>query len=109
MIPAKAATEFPGVTGRLGQFAFFGAAIHGGVSQFGLIVNVAPGYGVLTHAPRGVRCSSLSAERMKPIAMAAVRESLIRNLADNLGYDDCRVQTGHPWLRRTRQTVPIHA
>lgn len=109
MIPAKAAIEMPGVTGRVGQFAFFGAAIRGGVSQFGLIVNVAPSFSVVTHTPQGVRSSSLSAERMKPIAMAAVRESLIRHLADNLNYDDCRVQTGHPWLRRTRQLVPIHA
>jgi lipoate-protein ligase B len=108
-IPARPATEFPGVTGRIGQFAFIGAAVHDGVTQFGLIVNVAPNFAVISHAPRGVRSSSLSAERMKPIAMASVRESLIRHLADNLGYDESHVQTGHPWLRRTSRMVPIHA
>ncbi len=108
-VAAEPANVLPGITGRIGQFGYIGASIQSGVSQFGLILNVAPGFGVLSHAPRGCRSSSLSAERMRPIAMASVRESLVRQLSTALGYQQVHVQTGHPWLRRTRQTVPLHA
>jgi len=108
-IPQGKSADIPGITGRIGQFAFIGAAIHSGVSQFGLIVNVAPGSGILNHAPQGRRSSALSAERLRPIAMPSVRECLIRHLTAQLQYEQTHIRTGHPWLRRTRQTVPIHA
>jgi lipoyl(octanoyl) transferase len=108
-ISAAAAPRVPGVHGRIGQFAFVGAAIRSGVSQFGMIVNVAPTLDVTAFSPGGARGSSLAAERLRPISMATVRESLTRHLAAALGYDQFHVHTGHPWLRRTVQIVPIHA
>lgn len=108
-VPARSATAVPGILGRIGQFAYLGAAIHSGVSQFGMIVNVSPSFDVATFSPSGERSSSLAAERSRPVAMATVRESLTRHLSAALGYDLYHVHTGHPWLRRTSQTVPLHA
>jgi lipoate-protein ligase B len=108
-IPSHSAAAAPGVQGRVGQFAFVGASVQGGVSQFGLIVNVAPDWAVTSFSPHGVRSSSLAAERLRPIAMATVRESLARHLSGGLEYKEWYIHTGHPWLRRTRRTVPIHA
>lgn len=108
-LSAHASDPVPGASGRVGQFAFVGAAVHGDVSQFGLILNVAPRRDVLDFSPHGIRSSSLAAERLRPLTMASVRESLTRHLAAALNYDDFYLHTGHPWLRRTRQTVPIHA
>jgi lipoyl(octanoyl) transferase len=108
-VPARNSEGTPGASGRIGQFAFLGAAVRAGVSQFGCVVNVAPDHAVTAFSPAGVRGSSLAAERFRPIAMAAVRESLTRQLAAELGYQVFHVHTGHPWLRRTTMTVPIHA
>jgi lipoyl(octanoyl) transferase len=108
-VPAQNAPHIPGVQGRVGQFAFVGASIQSGISQFGMIVNVAPDWDVTSFSPHGVRSSSIAAERLRPIAMATVRESLTRHLAAGLNYEETYIRTGHPWLRRTRQTVPIHA
>jgi len=108
-VPARTSEAAPGAAGRIGRFASLGAAVRGGVSQFGFVLNVAPDYAVTNFSPTGVRGSSLAAERFRPIAMAGVRESLTRHLAAELGYVEYHVHTGHPWLRRTTQTVPIHA
>jgi lipoyl(octanoyl) transferase len=108
-IPAAASATVPGVYGRIGQFAFVGAAVRSGVTQFGMIVNVAPAFDVTAFSPSGVRSSSLAAERSRPISMATVRESLTRHLAAGFGYEEVHIHTGHPWLRRTLQTVPLHA
>ncbi len=108
-VPARSAAAAPGAAGRIGQFAYVGAAMHSGVSQFGMIVNVAPGFEVTAFSPTGERSSSLAAERNRPVAMASVRESLTRHLSAALGYEQFHVHTGHPWLRRTAQTVPLHA
>ena len=108
-VKSKSSADLPGVAGRVGQFAFIGAAVHSGASQFGMILNVAPSRDVTEFSPGSVRSSSLAAERLRPIAMASVRESLTRHLAEEFGYDEVHLHTGHPWLRRTTQTVPIHA
>ena len=108
-VSARSSPIHPGAVGRIGQFASIGAAVRSGVAQFGCIVNVAPDYAVTTFSPAGIRGSSLAAERFRPIAMASVRESLTRHLAAELGYEEFHVHTGHPWLRRTTVTVPLHA
>lgn len=108
-VPAKSASVAPGISGRIGQFGYLGAALHSGVSQFGMIVNVAPSYAVTTFSPTGGRSSSIAAERSRPVAMGSVRESVTRHLAAALGYEQFHIHTGHPWLRRTTQTVPLHA
>lgn len=108
-VPAESSVNLPGVEGRIGQFAFLGFAIHAGVSQFGMIVNVAPSWEVANFSTQGVRSSCLAAERLRPLTMASVRESLVRQLATGLNYEQYYLHTGHPWLRRTMQTVPLHA
>lgn len=108
-VNAHGVTDVPGVQGRIGQFAFVGASVQSGISQFGMIVNVAPGWDVTSFSPGGVRSSSLAAEHLRPIAMATVRECLARHLAAGLNYEDVHLRTGHPWLRRIRKTVPVHA
>lgn len=108
-VPSHSSVTAPGVSGRVGQFAFIGAAVHAGVSQFGMIVNVAPSHDVTSFSPNGERYSSLAAERCRPVAMASVRESLVRHLSAALGYEQFHIHSGHPWLRRTTQAVPLPA
>lgn len=108
-VSSESSVNLPGVEGRVGQFAYLGLAIHSGVSQFGMIVNVAPSWDVANFSTLGVRSSSLAAERLRPLTMASVRESLVRQLAAALNYEQFYLHTGHPWLRRTTQTVPLHA
>ena len=95
-----------GVESRCGQFAWVGATIRDGVSSHGLFVNVAPDMELfrLIRLPRSV--GSISMQRMSPTPMPKVRESLIRNLADQFGYEDVNLYTRHPLLtRKTRKVV----
>ena len=108
-VSAEVNHRVSGLVSRTGQWAYVGAAVHAGVSQFGCLVNVAPSFDVTSFSTGGQRSTSLAAERCRPVAMASVRESLVRNLAATLGYDQFHLHTGHPWLRRTIQTVPAHA
>uniref|UniRef100_A0A7C4LLY8 BPL/LPL catalytic domain-containing protein n=1 Tax=Schlesneria paludicola TaxID=360056 RepID=A0A7C4LLY8_9PLAN len=95
--------ERPGVRGRCGQFGFVGVSVGNGITQFGACLNVSVPRGVLQLVRWGpdVRPSCLAAERMRPTAMAAVRESWVRHLAARFEYEQVHVWTGHPWLRRT--------
>lgn len=101
----------PGACGRCGQFAFVGAAIRNGVSLFGACLNVAVPRDVLQMANwgPGVRPSTISAERMRPTAMSAVREGWVRQLAAHTGYDRVHLSTGHPRLKRTEQPGYVFA
>ena len=109
-VPAFRHPEEAGVFGRGGQFAFTGAAVKYGVSYHGLFVNVAPALD-LTRMVRsnrsGCRLTSLAAERVQPISMHAVRESLMRHLAELLGYQRQHLYTGHPLLVRTKRRVYV--
>jgi lipoyl(octanoyl) transferase len=104
-------TAIPGATGRCGQFAFVGAAIRDGVSLFGGCLNVSVPRDVLQMANWGpdVRPSTISAERMRPTAMSAVREGWVRQLAAHTGYDRFHLWTGHPRLKRTEQPGYVFA
>ncbi len=111
-IRARRVSEDSGVCCRGGKVANIGVAIRQGVSSHGLFVNVNPRMDALALARSGSgngipqpRASSLAAERGIPVAMAAVRESLIRRLAARLDYDRYHIYTGHPLLRRTRRVV----
>lgn len=91
---------------RGGLVASVGAAVRSGISSHGVFVNVCP----QTDALRlvrwgGQRATSMAAERGLPMAMPAVRESLIRCLAARLDYERYHLYTGHPLLRRTRRVV----
>jgi lipoyl(octanoyl) transferase len=92
----------PGATGRCGQYAFVGASVREGVTQFGMCLNVSLPRHILRLVKwnGGPGASSVSEERMRPVSMATARESLIRHLAAELGYERYHLMTGHPALRR---------
>ena len=101
-----------GICCRSGKVANVGVAIRDGVSSHGLFINVNPQMDAVALVRsqdndrlRFPRVSSLAAERGVPVAMPAVRESLIRRLAARLDYDRYHLYTGHPLLRRTRRVV----
>jgi lipoyl(octanoyl) transferase len=101
-----------GVYCRCGKVANVGVAVRQGVSSHGLFVNVNPRMDAValvrpgdSHGHAQPRAGSLAAERGIPVAMPAVRESLIRRLAARLDYDRYHLYTGHPLLRRTRRVV----
>jgi len=101
----------PGASCRCGQFAFVGAAVKSCVSYHGLFVNVNPRMDLMRLARPGdsVRTTSLSAQRVRPTSMHAVRESLARHLATQFGYEHVHFHTGHPLLKRTRRKVHVYA
>ncbi|MGC1275880.1 MAG: hypothetical protein WBC44_19415 [Planctomycetaceae bacterium] len=101
-----------GVSCRLGQFAYVGAAVKSGIAYHGLFVNVAPPMDLVRLVDGGRRSerqTSLAAQRARATEMHTVREGLIRHLAAVLGYDKHHVYTSHPLLKRTHRKVPISA
>jgi lipoate-protein ligase B len=109
-VEAERATSIPGATCRCGQFAFIGAGVRDWVTHGGMYVNVSVPTEALELVRWGdVRVTSLATQRSRPTAMASVRESLIRNLAQSLGYDDYHLYTGHPLLHRTTRKVYVYA
>jgi lipoyl(octanoyl) transferase len=105
-IAAEPAPCRPGVVCRSGQVAHVGVAIRSWISSHGMFVNVNPRMDALALVRSGgMRASSLAAQRGAPVAMPAVRESLVRNLAARLEYSRFHLYTGHPLLRRTKRVV----
>lgn len=107
-IPAWRDPGVPGARSRCGMFAHLGAAVKSWVSMHGMFVNVnpAPDFpGLIRSGPNGDSPTSLATARGRPTSMHAVRESLVRNLVERLGYTKYHLHTGHPLLRRTRQKV----
>ena len=102
----------PGVACRCGQFAFLGAAVKSWVSYHGMFVNVCPDMTLMrmaqSKAPAS-RITSLAAQRMRATSMHAVRASLVRHLATQLGYERFHLYTGHPLLRRTKRRIHAYA
>jgi lipoyl(octanoyl) transferase len=116
-----------GIWGRTGQLAAIGIAVRHWVTYYGAYLNVCPPMGLfrLVEAEKGTgpicakhpegrpgkldlspfppRMSCLVAERRGPVRMTAVREALIRRLADCFGCDRYHVFTGHPLLRSRSQ------
>ena len=103
--------DMAAVSARCGVVAEVGCAVRDGVSRWGLFVNVAPAmeFPRMARRPGGGVPSSFSACRHNPVAMPAVRSSLIRHVADGLGYETVHTFTGHPALRRTRKSVYVPA
>lgn len=111
-VPAWPSEDGRGVSCRLGQFAYVGAAIKAGVTYHGLFVNVAPPMDLIRlidGGPGSERQTSLAAQRARPTEMHSVREGLIRHVAAVLGYGRYHLYTGHPLLKRTYRKVPISA
>ena len=100
--------HLPGAVSRCGQFAWVGADVRSGVSTHGLFLNVAPVIDqqrLVRSTPKGRGVTSLSMQKMAPVGMHTVRESLIRHLVEQLGYETFHIYTRHPLLSRTQQKV----
>ncbi|WP_157605209.1 lipoyl protein ligase domain-containing protein [Schlesneria paludicola] len=111
-VPAERSTAAPGAVCRCGQFAFIGAGVRDWVSYGGMLVNVSLPQEILDlvrWTDTDVRVTSLSAQRTRPTAVSTVRESLIRNLSQAMGYDSYHLFTGHPLLHRTTRKVYVYA
>ncbi|QDT32288.1 lipoyl(octanoyl) transferase LipB [Thalassoglobus polymorphus] len=110
-IPAKRHPEFPGVWGRGGQLAFFGSSVRSWVSNHGLFLNVtiSPDFLEMT-VPNSdhQRAISIQAQRIPPVQMSKLRESLIRTISKQFGYETTDVSTGHPLLKKTTRQVAKH-
>lgn len=105
-IPACREAQHAGVRCRGGQIAQIGVAVRSWVSTQGIFLNVNPRPDVMRLVrPESGRFSSLAAERRAPLAMSAVREGLIRRLAERLDYTRYHLYTGHPLLRPVRRVL----
>lgn len=107
-VTAHKTDDPPGVACRCGQIGWLGSAIQSGTSSHGLFLNVNPTLDLVRlvrSVPRKGRIASMSQQRMLPLAMHKVRESLVRNLAEQFGYDDMHPYTGHPLLKRSYRRV----
>ncbi len=107
-VSAHRLADEPGVFCSLGQLATVGVAVRSWVTSHGLTLNVRPDLSLLrtTHTnSRGLRSTSLEAARQRQTAIPKVRESLIRNLAERLGYEHTHLYTQAPGLKRTKRRV----
>ena len=111
-VPAKRHQRETGIWGRSGHLAYFGACVRSWVSCQGMFLNVAVDPGFLSLAvtnPVGEKATSIQAQRLSPVSMARVRESLVRQIGRQFEYDDMDVSTGHPLLKRTIRKVCVNA
>lgn len=107
-VSAHRIDDEPGVFCSLGQLATIGVAVRSWVTTHGLTLNVSPDLSLLrTTRPnsRGLRPTSLQAVRQRLTAIPKVRESLIRNLTERLGYEQSHLFTGIPGFKRTKRRV----
>jgi len=107
-VTAHATAQPPGVECRCGQFGWIGSTVQSWTSSHGVYLNVNPVLDTLRlvrSVPARGRIASMSQQRMRPLPMHRVRESLVRHLADQFGYEDMHPFTGHPLLSRTHRKV----
>lgn len=105
-VSAHCLGEEPGIFCSLGQLATVGVAVRSWVTAHGLTLNVRPDLSLVRATrpnQRGLRPTSLEAARQRLTAIPKVRESLIRNLAERLGYEQTHFYTGIPGLKRTKR------
>ena len=105
-VAAHRIDEEPGIFCSLGQLATVGVAVRSWVTTHGLTLNVRPDLSLIRATrpnSRGLRPTSLEAVRQRLTAIPKVRESLIRNLAERLGYEQTHLYTGVPGLKRTKR------
>lgn len=108
-VNATPTEDMAGVECRCGQFAWTGAEIRDGVSSHGLFVNVLTDMLPFRLIRSARSVGSMAMQRMSPVPMPKVRESLMRNLADQFGYEDVHLYTRHPLLTRTSRKVVEYA
>lgn len=110
-VAAKRRPEIPGVWGRAGQLAHFGAGVRNWVTYGGIHLNVRPESSFLRLVDPnglGIRAASLEGTLHRPVGDAIVRSALIQYIRDRFGYNRHHVHTGHPLLKRTRRLVCQH-
>jgi lipoyl(octanoyl) transferase len=111
-VAARLRDDEPGVWCRCGQVAHIGAAVKSSITYHGMFLNVCPAPDLMRLVrsnSSGERVSSLAIERARNTPMHKVRESVVRNLTTQLGYDQSHLYTGHPLLRRTHRRIYVHA
>jgi lipoyl(octanoyl) transferase len=110
-IAAKRRNSEPGVWTRYGQVATFGAAVKSWISCHGIFLNVTidPTFFKLLALPPGQRLTTIECQRLRPVAMNQVRESVIRLIAAAFNYETVHTYVGHPLLKRTRRRICLHA
>jgi len=111
-IPARRHPGETGIWSRNGQLGFFGATIKSWITCHGMFLNISVDprmlHGVVAN-PAGARSTTMQSQRLDPVRMPQVRETLIRHLSTSFGYASAEVSTGHPLLRRTLQRTLTHA
>jgi lipoate-protein ligase B len=85
--------------------------INESITTFGLSLNVGADLLLqrLLNSSNGRPVSSLAMHRMQMTPMHKVRESLIRQLANALGYPEFYLHTRHPLLKRSRKKIVQYA
>lgn len=106
-IPAWTNDVLPGVWCRGGQVAQIGCGIRDGITRHGAVLNVSPRMDLQRwiRTPSGCRVTSLCVERMSTLAMARIRECVVRKFMREFDFSQCHPYTGHPLLRRTRRVI----
>lgn len=110
-VPARRRPQAPGVWSRAGRVAWIGAAVKSWTSYLGAYLNVDPDptFLALIDSDADHECStSLQAQRLQRISMSKVRESVLRHIARQFGYERQHVYGGHPLLKRRTQKVCLH-
>ncbi len=110
-VAAKRRPESPGVWGRAGQLAHFGAGVRNWVTSGGMHLNVRPESSFLRLVDSnglGIRAASLEGTLHRPVGDALIRTALIEYICARFGYNRHHVHTGHPLLKRTRRLVCQH-
>ena len=107
-VTAEPVSDVPGAACRCGQFGWIAGSIRSGVSLNGFFLNVTPRLDLMRlvrSTPRGRSIASLSMQLMQPVPMSKVRESIVRHVAEQFGYEDLHLYSRHPLLERTTKKV----
>lgn len=110
-VVARAQPDSSGISGRCGQFSFLGAAIKSWISYYGMYINVSPDMKLLRLIDSNQydhRLTSLSATLTREANMGSVRESLVRHLVSQFGYQQTHIFTQHPLLQKVKNKVYVH-
>jgi len=111
-VPAQIQPDSGGISSRCGQFAFLGAAIKSWISYYGLYINVSPDMKLLRLIDSNQydhRLTSLSATLTREASMSSVRESIIRQLVSQFGYQQTHIFTQHPLLHKVKKKVYVQS
>lgn len=111
-VKSQSETNSAGIFSRCGQFACLGAAVKSWISYYGLYINVSPDLKLLRLIDSNQsdhRLTSLSATLTREASMSSVRESIVRHLGLQFGYEQTHFFTKHPLLQKTKKKVYVHS